>query len=893
MPRCGRMLLVCVVALVSAPGAIGAQSLGPKAAEVRGTLGRRRTVALRANRAPVIDGRLDDAAWRDAPVATDFVQQSPDPGRPATQRTEVRVLLDHAALYVGMRLFDSAPDSIAAPLARRDYTGYSDWAQVVVDSYGDHRTAFRFALNPSGVKRDGYISGDAEWTEDLGWDAVWEGATARDSIGWTAEFRIPLSQLRFSPSRDSSGITWGIQFIRDVARRSERSMWAPIPPTSGGFVSLFGDLDGVHVEGSPRLVEITPYTLARGTTSGANAANPLTPAQGGSVTGGADFKLAATSNVTITGTLNPDFGQVEADPSQVNLTGIETFFAERRPFFVEGSDLFRYGLSYGDWAFGGEQLFYSRRIGRRPEGSLPDSAAFTDSPTATPILGAAKVVGRSDGWLFGALSAVTGETRGRYLLSNGIARSQVIEPLTYYGVYRLARDFDQGNSSLGLVATSTNRYLSDSTSSLFHSSSVAGGIEGRWRFGPARQFRLSGYVFGSRITGTPAAILATDTGITHLFQRTDAPYLRADPRATSLSGVASEVRIERIDGPGPRYALTGHVISPGFDINDLGFLNSSDVLSSVGWIGQDWYRETRLTRAHSLWVNAWSLWNTHGERRVTGANLWVHVQFQNFWEIGGYAAYTLPGMSPVLLRGGPAVRTSDSVHFNYRIASDPRRAVSAELQLSGHHSTVDPGAAATVSPMLTLRPSARLEVQLQPSSSWIRDPAQYVASPVNTTGIHYLTGDLHQHTTSLTARFNYAFTRALTLQGYAQPFVSAGYFSSIAEVVRPLAARQSDRVHPFAADGTRRSADSTQLLLASPGGTLTIGNPDFSVGDFNANVVLRWEYRPGSTLFMVWNQGRNTQAFDGNASVNGLSNALWRSPATTVLLVKWSHYFGR
>ncbi|HVT41254.1 MAG TPA: DUF5916 domain-containing protein [Gemmatimonadaceae bacterium] len=893
MSRCRRMLSVYVVALVCALGAIDAQSLGPKTAELRAPSGRRRTVAYRTDRAPVIDGRLDDEAWRGAPVAADFVQQSPDPGQPATQRTEVRVLLDRTALYVGMRLFDSAPDSIAAPLARRDYTGYSDWAQVVVDSYGDHRTAFRFAMNPSGVKRDSYISGDAEWTEDLGWDAVWEGAAARDSAGWTAEFRIPLSQLRFSPSRDSAGITWGIQFIRDLARRSERSMWAPIPPSSGRFVSLFGDLEGVHVEEAHRLMELTPYTLARGTTSGTNAGNPLARVRDGSVIGGADFKVAATSNVTITGTLNPDFGQVEADPSQVNLTGIETFFAERRPFFVEGADLFRYGLSSGDWAFGGEQLFYSRRIGRRPQGSLPDSAAFTDSPTATPIIGAAKVVGRSNGWLFGALSAVTGETRGRYLLSNGIARSQVIEPLTHYGVYRLARDFDQGNSSFGLVATATNRHISDSTASLFHSSAFAGGVEGRWRFGPARQFRLSGYVFGSRITGPPAAILATDTGITHLFQRPDAPYLRPEPGATSLSGVASEVRIERIDGPGPRYALSGHVVSSGFDINDLGFLNSSDVLSSVGHIGQDWYHETKFTRTHSLWVNAWSLWGTHGERRATGANLWTHVQFQNFWEIAGYTAYSLPGMSAALLRGGPAVRTSDSVHFSYHVNSDPRRAVSAGLQLSGRHSTADAGASATIAPMLTLRPSARLEVQVQPSSSWTRDLAQYVASPVNATGTHYLTGDLHQRTASLTARFSYAFTRALTLQGYAQPFVSAGYFSSIAEVVRPRSARQSDRVRPFSADGTRRSPDSTRLLLTSPGGTLTIGNPDFSVGDFNANMVLRWEYRPGSTVFMVWNQGQSTQAWDGNASLSRLSNALWTSPATTVFLVKWSHYLGR
>jgi hypothetical protein len=290
-----------------------------------------------------IDGRLDEAAWAGAGVANDFVQQYPDVQRPATHPTEARILIDDGALYVAMRLTDPAPDSIIAPLARRDYSEYSDWAQVIVDSYHDRRTAFRFALNPAGIQRDALLTGDREFTEDLGWDAVWSGAAARDSAGWTAEFRIPLSQLRFSVA-DSGATTWGVQFGRHLARRYELSYWAPIRTELGSFVSQFGTLEGIRMTAPPRRMEVVPFSVAQVTRAAFEEGNPLFRRQDSRATLGADFKIGI-SDFTLTGTINPDFGQVEADPSEVNLSGVESFFSERRPFFLEGSSLFAFSMS--------------------------------------------------------------------------------------------------------------------------------------------------------------------------------------------------------------------------------------------------------------------------------------------------------------------------------------------------------------------------------------------------------------------------------------------------------------------------------------------------------------------------------------------------------------------
>jgi hypothetical protein len=777
----------CVLA-ASGGSAAAAQTiaLSSTPAPVRTAAGRFVVSAARPRAAPSIDGRLEEPAWAKAGVAAEFTQQSPEPGRPASQRTEARVLVDGDALYVAMRLYDTAPDSIVGPLARRDYAGYSDWAHVIVDSFHDRRTAFHFAVNPAGVKRDGFVSGDNEWSEDYGWDAVWEAATRRDSAGWTAEFRIPLSQLRFATGGGDGGAVWGIEFARDVARRGERDYWAPIPPDASTFVSRFGTLTGVPVREAKRRLEVSPYAVARSRRSNADVGNPLRPASAQSASLGADLKIGLTSDITLTATVNPDFGQVEADPSQVNLSGAELLFSERRAFFIEGLDLFQYNLSWGDWLFGNEQLFYTRRIGRTPQLDFPDSARQTSTTDFTRILGAAKLSGQSGAWRLGLLSATTAEETGRYTYPGGVAR-QVIEPLTHYGVLRFGRDFAEGRSHVGVIGTATNRRLDAASADALHSSAYAGGLQARWR-APSRNYAFAGYVFGSRVAGSPAAIARTQTSFAHLFQR-DPARLGLDSSATSLSGLASELRFSKDGGGLLRAGLSTHVVTRGFEVNDLGFITRSNFVNTTGWIGRSRMEPTAHTRLWGSFVNWWALRGLSGPEAIAGVNWWNRVQLQNYWEVRGIVQYQLAGTSVSALRGGPAMRTPAWAFASYRILTDPRRRANWLVDLEASPRNSEGWWMARVGPGVTLRPADRAEVQLQPSLEWRRIGTQFIAEAATPRGTRFLVGDLRQRTASLTGRASIAFTPTLTVQAYAQPFVSSGGFVRAGEVVSPMASR--------------------------------------------------------------------------------------------------------
>ena len=597
-----------------------ATSTGSVIARVRGD-GLRIVRARRAASAIVLDGRLGDAAWVSAEPASDFVQQRPAPGTGASERTEARVVFDAAALYIAMRLFDARPDSLIAPLGRRDSDAYGDWAHVIVDSYHDRRTGFHFAVNPAGTRRDGMISNDAEWQEDESWDAVWEVAVSRDSLGWSAEFRIPLTQLRFErcgasgasdgpavtltrasaasrPTTSSDGCVWGIQFVRDLGRRNERSLWAPIALDVGGYVSRFGTLAGVDGIRSPRRAELVPYSLAQVTRAPLERGNPFfrSTALGGAL--GADLGLGITSRLTLSATINPDFGQVEADPSEVNLTGFETFLRERRPFFVEGGDIFQYPLGDG-FFFGEEQLFYSRRIGRAPQLDDPDDADAVDRPDATTILGAAKLSGKVGAWTLGVLDAVTSAERARYTTLGGTRGSFIVEPTTNYAVARLSRDDAAGQKTFGVVATAVNRDLDADAASSLRSSAVTAGIDGRVR-SASRNYTFAANLLGSYVRGSPEAIAETQRSSVHLLQRADRDGDPFDSTRTSLTGLSGELRATKQGGGHWRWGANGRVVTSGFEVNDLGFQQRSDVGSVAGWVG---YTHTEPGRIVRRWTS--------------------------------------------------------------------------------------------------------------------------------------------------------------------------------------------------------------------------------------------------------------------------------------------------
>ncbi len=854
-------------------------------------------LALRAERVqapPTIDGDLSDPVWAAAQVATGFTQMQPNPGNPATQSTDVRVLYDDQALYVAARMHDTAPDSVVAQLGRRDNENYSDWMYVGVDSYFDRRTGFAFGLNPRGVMVDVLLFDDTE--DDESWDAVWEGAARRDPDGWTAEFRIPLSQLRFRPSPDGRDQVWGINFVRKIARNNEQDFWAPTLPSDARVVSLFGELRGLRNLHPPRRLEVMPYAVASATRAPREDGDPFYHSVAPFGGAGADVKAGITSDLTLTATINPDFGQVEADPSVVNLSAFETFFPEKRPFFMEGMDIFRFGLGIGDGDLGNESLFYSRRIGRSPQGDVDGD--FVDAPEATTILGAAKLSGKTaSGWSIGVLDALTGKERARSV-SDGEESTTAIEPLTNYGVARVIRDFRDGKSAIGGILTSTNRSLPRSGElDWLRKSAYTAGVDVRHRFGPDDAYQVSGSLVGSYVTGTADAIDEVQTAPVHYFQRPDADYLEYDPTRTSLSGTAGKVELWKLQGDW-RFALFGMSISPGFDANDLGFQSNGDMTFSGFWTG---YRENDrgpVFRSWNIGSNFWNGYTYGGDRVSLGGNVNGGFELNNLWGFYGGINYNGSALSTSMLRGGPGFLRPTGWSAWSSAYTDHRKPVQFGVDFGGNVAEDSGGRGYWFSPGITIRPSDNADFHLGPSFSKDRDPLQYVDEQDADGTPYWILGTVDQTTVSMTARLNYTFSPALSLQLYAQPFISAGTYSTFKYVTNPRAAEYTDRFHVIGGDEMASSLNEDGELVhaidtnGDGDADFEFTDPGFNFKQLRSNVVLRWEYRPGSTLFVVWSHGRTDSSDDGRFRFGNEVSSLWNAPGTNVLLLKVSYWFG-
>ncbi len=843
---------------------------------------------------PRIDGLLDEADWAAAAVARDFVVFEPDEGARPSQRTEVRVLYGAEAIFVGIRAFDSAPDSIVAQLARRDDRPHSDWVDVVIDSYHDRRTAFRFGVNPAGVKSDGYMYDDVQ--EDDAWDAVWEVATQTDEEGWTAEFRIPYSQLRFDGAARQ---TWGINFARFVARHMERSLWAPISKGDGALVSRFGELEGLRDLSPPARVEVMPYSLLRMEAAPGSAADPFHDPRDLSSAAGADVKYGITTDLTLDLTINPDFGQVEADPAQVNLTAFETFLPERRPFFAEGSNIFAFRFSEGDGDMASEGLFYSRRIGRAPRGRAR-GAAYADAPERTRILGAAKLSGKTrSGWSIGLLHALTAQENAQTADASGPLGDQLVEPAGHHGMARLVRDFRDGRSAVGVISTWTARDRSGAAALDLHDRAYTGGIDARHRFGDDR-FMFQGYLLGSTVRGSAEAVARTQRSPARYFQRPDAGHTEFDPGRTSLGGWAASALFGKLAGGFWRFAGGGMARSPGFDSNDLGFMRETDFVSPFVWVAYQHYQPTEHLRSWSVNFNAWTPYSLGGEAFQKGANVNGNVTFKNFWGAYAGAMRESSGLSNASLRGGPMLRRDPSWGGWFGMWTDSRKALQVE---AGGNWGVNPDTDSHrfgADGNLRWRPSSRATISAGPFVNWTDEGVQWVGrfpvagdSDLADTGLEandYLFGRLNQTTAGLTARADWTFSPTLSLQLYAQPFVSAGRYDDFRRVEEPRAERFADR---FAPVGTRADGEGSLLAdIDGDGSEEAFRRPDFSFKQLRSNAVLRWEYRPGSTLFVVWSQGRDHYSRDGAFSFRNDLGTLFDQPGSDVFMVKLSYWLG-
>jgi hypothetical protein len=902
MPRTSSVLraalpLVGAFAALSAAAQQQAAAAGASASQTAGGLA---TPSLRAGRATGIriDGRLDEPAWSTAEVGRDFVQQRPNPGGKATEATEVRVLYDDQAVYVGARMLDSRPDSIAAQLARRDASGiYSDWFHVVIDSYHDRRTAFRFAVNPLGVQKDVFHSNDGN--EDVSWDAVWEVATTRDSAGWTAEFRIPLSQLRYARVAHGTERVWGINFLRDLARRNERTYWSQIPPNYPGFVSRAGELHGLADLGVPHRLEILPYTSAKLTRDPREGSNPFYRSSVFNPSAGADVRMGLPAGLTLTGTVNPDFGQVEVDPAVVNLSAFETFFPEKRPFFVEGSDIFGFGNLNSFNTFGAPQFFYTRRIGRAPHRSLTDDFSFADQPTQSTILGAGKVSGKTPGgWSVGVLDAVTAREQGRYVDDSGVRWKTPVEPLSNYFVGRLRHDFQGGRTVVGGIATAANRDMGDHVfDGTVRSSAYTGGLDFEHDWGAGRAWSLTGFMAGSRVGGSREAIYRTQRSSARYYQRPDQGYVRVDSSRTSLAGWNDALAVQHAGSYDLSFAY--QETSPGFETNDLGFQAHADRRSFSTFAGRRINTPTKALQNYSYYAFTNHGWNFGGDAIYNAYAGGASFTLKNQWNAGGQVTYGFQTKDDGLTRGGPRALKPAFWEANMNWGSDPRHLLSANGFLDDRQ---DESGAYTRSGNVTLslRPSSSVQVSMGPSLTFERGTAQYVTRATDalaqaTFGRRYVFGDVKQTTVSMDTRVDWTFTPRLSLQLFAQPFVSSGDYTSFKELARPAS-------YDFVLYGRERgtvarvlNADRSVTYRVDPDGpgdapAFTFGEPDFTIRSLRGNAVLRWEYRPGSAVFLVWQQQRSGDSIDGRFDTSGSFSAPFHDRPQNVFLIKATYW---
>ncbi|MAL17101.1 MAG: hypothetical protein CL670_06115 [Balneola sp.] len=845
-----------------------------------------------------LDGFLNEDVWLVAPKATQFTQRAPDDGSTASERTEIQLLYTDSYIYVGIRAYDSAPDSIQAPLFRRDGSEASDWVYVSFDSYNDKRTAFTFAINPRGVQKDVLHYDDTN--EDILWDAVWEAKTNINDEGWSAEMKIPLSQLRFS-SKDMVQ-SWGVNFQRRVARNGEVSFWAPTSQNETGIVSKFGRLNGIENLREPRRLEIAPYVSADLTrVPSSNTSSPYISRNelGGSI--GGDIKYGLTTDLTLTATINPDFGQVEADPAVINLSANENFFAERRPFFLEGNDIFQFGNTKTFSRFGNPVTFYSRRIGRSPQGSpgrAGINAEYVDRPDFTTIATAAKVSGKTqNGWSLGFLDAYTLKEEANFTRQNGTEGSFAVEPATNYMVFRTKKDINEGNTYFGGFASAVNRSI-DGTyfEDYLRSSAYLGGVDFEHNFNN-RNWIASGAFSYSSINGTQEAIQLAQTSPVRRYNRVDSDELFVDPTATNLSGFATEVSIQKRGGEDNWLgSLTYSDVSPGYETNDIGFQNRSDYRSINGG---GVYRETDPKRVQYFeqWLFKGLSWNYDNDVISNWYGIGAFVRFDNLWTFNYNANASGKSYSDRITRGGPVMEVAKNWNFNMNINTNQNKDVSFNF---GTYQRQDVAGEFDndVWVGVTFLPTSFVQLSISPEFIYQRDIDQYVtrvddANATDTYGTRYVFADIKQRTLVASVRLNWTFTPTVSLQTYVRPFISTGEYSKFKEFAEP----RTYNFDVYGRDkGTITQAENGNYTI-DPDGTgssepFSFSDPDFNFRSVQGNAVFRWEYMPGSTLFLVWQQQRNDFVGMGNFDLGRDLDGLFSAKPTNIFLVKLSYWFG-
>lgn len=859
-----------------------------------------------------IDGRLDDAAWDAASPTSGLRQSQPDEGEPASSPLELRILYDDQALYIGARL--TQPGGAVAPLARRDQLLDADGNNgsfnslttdkliVRLDPYHNHLDDAWFEVNPAGVKGD-------QFNGDPSWDPIWEAATQQDPDGWTAEMRIPFSQLRFSRDREQ---TWGMQIWRYLDARNEQDMWSFRLRSESSGPAFFGHLTGLVLANQPRQLEILPYAVTGSRFEKATSGDPYHDGRESRFSAGADLKILLTSNLTLDATLNPDFGQVEVDPSVLNLSAFETYYDEKRPFFIAGASAFRFGGMRCMFCSNssGMSAFYSRRIGRPPQlrGYVDDISDYADIPDNTSILGAGKITGRTEsGYTVGIMNAVTGKEEARF--TGGLDQpegTQVVEPLTNYFVGRLRKEFRGGATTFGGIVTSVSRRMEDgAVENRLRSHAEAVGLD--WRHTWAeREYSWMGSALVSNVSGSPEAIARTQRSSAHYFQRPDRSVKSDglfdsayDPTATSLRGYGLFSRVGKDSGTLLWEAMT-NIRSPGYEVNDLAFLDRSDFVWFNGNIGGSWTVPTNWYRSIFTTIGGAREYNFDGDHTRAALQAFFQIEFLNYWRIRLFGISNATALDDRLTRGGPMVKRAGYDVGSFQLSTDARAKAVFDVVVEAARGTGDNTHFFSFRPGVALKPASNIFIQLSPGYTRDQKSEQYVRSVEDPTatafyGTRYVFGYIETTTVSLTTRVNWTFSPNLTLQLFAQPFIASGDYSSFREFAAPRVLRKQVYGEDM---GTIDFNEETSMYTVDPDGegsaeAFSFRNPDFTTSALRGTAVLRWEYRPGSTLFFVWTQERAGFDTRGDFDFGRARRAIFDQRPLNVFQIKATYWIGR
>ena len=830
---------------------------------------------------PVIDGKLDDDCWKHGNWAGDYNQYIPNEGAKPTYPTEHNIQYDDKNLYIAFRAYDPEPDKVHRYAAVRDEI-VGDMVGVNFDSYRDYRTGFEFTVTAWGQKVDLVLFNPTNW--DFNWNAVWKTKVGMEDSAWVAEIEVPLSQLRYS-NKDEQ--VWGMHTWRWIDRLQEESNWERQTKTGPGMLYNYGEFIGLKGLKKSRRLELQPFVLGDLKTMKEIPGSPYT--KNGRVWGGnagLDAKIGVSSNFTVDLTVNPDFGQVESDPSVMNLTAFETFYEEKRPFFLEGLTIF-------DYKFDNQNLFYSRRIGHSPSRSVNGGDQnFVKNPDMTTILSAAKFSGTdSKGLSVGLIQSVTANEYAKITDLNGNESKQIVEPLTSYLVGRIQKGYKAGNTIIGGMFTSTNRFINDEELEFLPTDAFTGGVDllHHWK---DKKFFVNAKLSGSYIKGSAESIKELQESPAHYFQRPGADYLDYDITKTSLSGFGGKVEVGKGSGGHWKYSAALSWLTPGFDLNDIGYMRTADEIENQNEIEYFITKPVSVFRTLSVSFEQRNSWTFNGTSLGSDGEIDFEADFINQWKFEAEAAYHSSDIDTRLLRGGYDVKMPANTEIAFGLQSDPSKKFIAHAEYQYMKGAGNSATAWTFQPGVSVRPFSLLKVGINAEYEENIDELQYITTKsMVESGKRYILGTISQKTLGLTFRVDLNLSPEFSIQYYGSPFISRGRYSELKKITNPEAGNYNDR---FAVYQNAVFADGKYFLPDFDGGfpvTLEVEDPDFNFHQFRSNLVAKWEYRLGSFIYFVWSGERTGNNGFANASFGDSFGYLRKVFPNNIFLIKLNYWF--